>query len=149
MSFEAQRRLAGKVALVTGATSGIGLETASALAGLGATVILGARNRAKAEDVAMLIRKRYKDNVHVEVGPDLDLKSLDGVRRFVEEFERQGKPLHILVNNAGLPPRSAAAMAIVEVPLIIMTKLRPCTRLCLTSYRHQPDSTIEDEGRCT
>ena len=103
MSSGAERRLAGKVALVTGATSGIGLETASALAGMGATVILGARNQAKAEDVAKLIRERHQGNdVQVEIGPNLDLKSLDGVRSFVEEFEKQGKPLHILVNNAGM-----------------------------------------------
>lgn len=56
----AELQLAGKVALVTGATSGIGLETASALAGLGATVIIGARNREKAEKTAQMIRDKHQ-----------------------------------------------------------------------------------------
>mmetsp|Transcript_21104 Transcript_21104/g.50393 ORF Transcript_21104/g.50393 Transcript_21104/m.50393 type:complete len:370 (-) Transcript_21104:2546-3655(-) len=100
MSTASEMLLAGKIALVTGATSGIGLETASALAGLGVTVILGARNSSKAEDVAELIRKRHQ-GAQVEVGPELDLKSLDSVRNFAAEYEAKGKPLHILVNNAG------------------------------------------------
>lgn len=100
MAATSELQLAGKVALVTGATSGIGLETASALAGLGATVILGARNRQKAEDALALIKGRHPE-ADVKVGPELDLKSLDGVRSFVKEFEKQDLPLHILVNNAG------------------------------------------------
>mmetsp|Transcript_34065 Transcript_34065/g.96543 ORF Transcript_34065/g.96543 Transcript_34065/m.96543 type:complete len:345 (+) Transcript_34065:213-1247(+) len=92
--------LAGKVALVTGATSGIGLETASALAGLGAKVVLGARNLEKAEQTAAQIREAHP-GADVEVGPPLDLKSLDSIRAFVRQYEKKGKPLNILINNAG------------------------------------------------
>ncbi|KAG2427863.1 hypothetical protein HXX76_012183 [Chlamydomonas incerta] len=63
----AVRDLAGRVALVTGATSGLGLEAAAALAGRGATVLFGARNPGKAARVAAEIRARFAP------GADLDL----------------------------------------------------------------------------
>ncbi|KXZ55707.1 hypothetical protein GPECTOR_2g1257 [Gonium pectorale] len=93
--------LDGKVALVTGSTSGIGLETASALAGLGATVILGVRNIKAAEDVVKSIKEKHPGS-KVVVGPSLDLISQESVRKFAETIDKQYPQLHILVNNAGV-----------------------------------------------
>ncbi|PNH06526.1 WW domain-containing oxidoreductase [Tetrabaena socialis] len=93
--------LEGKVALVTGATSGIGLETASALAGLGATVILGVRNTSAAEGVVKSIVKKHPGS-KVVIGPSLDLMSQDSVRKFAAAINEQYPAIHILINNAGV-----------------------------------------------
>lgn len=91
---------AGKTAIVTGANSGLGLETAIALAAAGARVILACRNPAKA--AAAL------DKLHARApGADaslmtLDLSSLASVRSFAEEFNQNEGQLDLLVNNAGI-----------------------------------------------
>jgi NAD(P)-dependent dehydrogenase (short-subunit alcohol dehydrogenase family) len=92
--------LAGKRAVVTGASSGIGVETARALANAGAEVTLAVRDTAAGERVAADIGGT------VTVAP-LDLSDLDSVAAFAAAW--QG-PLHILVNNAGV-------MAIQELTL--------------------------------
>uniref|UniRef100_A0A7S0RX28 Protochlorophyllide reductase n=1 Tax=Chlamydomonas leiostraca TaxID=1034604 RepID=A0A7S0RX28_9CHLO len=94
--------LKGKIALVTGSTSGIGLETAAALAARGATVVLGVRNVDAAREVADKIVKRYP-GAKVDLPPSpLDLYSQESVRRFAAEFDKKYASLHILVNNAGI-----------------------------------------------
>jgi len=94
--------LKGKIALVTGSTSGIGLETAAALAARGATVVLGVRNVDAAREVADKIVKRYP-GAKVDLPPSpLDLYSQESVRRFAAEFDKKYASLHILVNNAGV-----------------------------------------------
>jgi len=113
--------LTGTTAVVTGANSGIGLETARALAAHGASVTLACRNVAKGEHAAELIRSgrdgRSGANSHgstndaipgVDVrAAELDLSSLASVRRFAEAW--QG-PLNLLVNNAGvMAPRKWVA----------------------------------------
>jgi len=92
--------LAGKVAIVTGATGGIGKEIARGLARLGATVIVGARNPTKGEQVRDELRKDAKvpENVETMV---VDVSSIASVRSFVADFEKKHDALHILVNNAG------------------------------------------------
>ncbi len=89
--------LSGLRAIVTGATSGIGRETARALTGAGAEVILAVRNTQEGEQVATTIatttgamRPRVRR---------LDLADRNTVTRFVDAWEG---PLHLLVNNAGL-----------------------------------------------
>jgi NAD(P)-dependent dehydrogenase (short-subunit alcohol dehydrogenase family) len=89
--------LAGRRAVVTGASSGIGIETARALAGAGATVTLAVRNVPEGERVAAEIRAS-SGNASVDVGR-VDLTDLESIAEFVAEFDG---PLHILVNNAGV-----------------------------------------------
>jgi retinol dehydrogenase 12 len=92
--------LAGKVALVTGANTGIGRVTATELARAGAHVILACRSAAKTEPVVADIRAETgSDKVEFAA---LDLASLASVRTCAGDFLRRELPLHILINNAGL-----------------------------------------------
>ncbi|MFI7109941.1 SDR family NAD(P)-dependent oxidoreductase [Nonomuraea sp. NPDC050227] len=86
--------LTGRVALVTGGYSGLGLQTTRALSDAGAQVVVPARRRGAAEEALAGIDR-------VEVG-ELDLGDLDSVRRFAEEFLASGRDLHLLINNAGI-----------------------------------------------
>ena len=97
--------LSGKRAIVTGASSGIGIETARALADAGAAVTLAVRNTQAGERVAAEIRE-CTGNGAVTVGA-LDLSDLSSVGAFVAAWSG---PLDILVNNAGV-------MAIQELTL--------------------------------
>ncbi|KAI2657936.1 Retinol dehydrogenase 11 [Labeo rohita] len=92
-------RLDGKVALVTGANSGIGKETALDLASRGARVILACRDVEKGEEAATEIRTRV-GGAKVEVR-ELDLADTCSIRAFAQRFLREVDHLHILVNNAG------------------------------------------------
>lgn len=96
--------LSNKIAIVTGANSGIGKETAQALATMGATVILACRDALSAERARLSIIK-HSHNSNVEV-LQLDLAKLASVRRFVAEFQQQYGQLDILISNAGLFPLS-------------------------------------------
>ena len=83
--------------MVTGAGSGIGVETARALASVGAEVVLAVRRpAATAETAAEIIRSTGNTGVTVRA---LDLADQQSVSRFVDGWEQ---PLHILVNNAGI-----------------------------------------------
>jgi NAD(P)-dependent dehydrogenase (short-subunit alcohol dehydrogenase family) len=93
-------RLAGKTAIVTGAASGIGVETARALAAAGARVVMPVRSRDKGEAVASEIRSST-GNVAVKVA-DMDLADFASVRAFADEFVGAGAPLDLLINNAGI-----------------------------------------------
>jgi NAD(P)-dependent dehydrogenase (short-subunit alcohol dehydrogenase family) len=89
--------LSGKRAIVTGASSGIGVETARALAGAGAAVTLAVRNTDTGEQVAVDIRESTGNGV-ITVGA-LELSDLTSVRAFASAWSG---PLDILVNNAGV-----------------------------------------------
>jgi NAD(P)-dependent dehydrogenase (short-subunit alcohol dehydrogenase family) len=92
--------LSGKLALVTGGSSGLGAETARALASKGARVVITARDVAKGEGVAKGIRESTgNDGVEVE---ELELGSLASIRAFAERFLARHDALQILVNNAGV-----------------------------------------------
>jgi len=91
---------AGRLAIVTGANSGIGLEAARQLAAAGAEVVLAVRNMTKGQAAADDIRGSVPlAQVRVE---ELDLSSLASVEAFAERLIAQGKPIDILVNNAGV-----------------------------------------------
>ncbi len=92
--------LGGKLALVTGATSGLGAETARALASRGARVVLTARDLPKGERVAEGIRSST-GNAEVAV-EELELASLASIRAFARRFLERHEALQILVNNAGV-----------------------------------------------
>ncbi|XP_077974018.1 WW domain-containing oxidoreductase-like [Styela clava] len=94
------RDLSGKVAIITGANSGIGYETARSLAHHGAQVILACRNIEKGNAAARDIRKNREDT-KVRV-MEIDLCSLQSVKRFALEFKTTGLPLHYLILNAGV-----------------------------------------------
>jgi NAD(P)-dependent dehydrogenase (short-subunit alcohol dehydrogenase family) len=96
----------GKIAVVTGATSGIGEEAARVLAGKNAHVVLAVRNMEKGERVADAMRRSTRNpNVSVQ---RLDLASLASIKAFAEIFASSQSRLDLLVANAGVmfPPYS-------------------------------------------
>lgn len=92
--------LEGRIALVTGATSGIGQETAVGLASRGAQVVLVGRDRDRAEAARKDVTER-SGNPHVDVLL-ADFASLQAVRGLAREFSERYPALHLLVNNAGV-----------------------------------------------
>lgn len=90
----------GRVAVVTGATGGLGFETAKALARAGATVIVTGRNPEKGARALDAIRRSKPDSA-VEFRR-LDVASLDSVRSFAQSLARDHAALDLLVENAGV-----------------------------------------------
>lgn len=86
--------LTGKIAIVTGGNTGIGLETTKTLAAAGATVIVPARDIEKA-------RKNLQGIPNVETVP-MDLMNPASIHQFADGFNATGRPLHLLINNAGI-----------------------------------------------
>ena len=92
--------MSGKTAIVTGANTGIGKETALDFAKRGAKVILACRDEAKANQAAKdIIAETGSDKVLVRV---VDLSSFESVRAFAKHVNETEERLDILVNNAGL-----------------------------------------------
>ena len=99
------KRLDGLTAIVTGASSGLGVETARALAFAGAHVVLACRSVASGDQVAATLRAELpQDAGRLEVSA-LDLADLASVRAFVERFLASGRTLDVLINNAGVMAR--------------------------------------------
>ncbi|MEV0717248.1 SDR family oxidoreductase [Asanoa sp. NPDC050611] len=92
--------LTGRLALVTGASGGIGLGVATHLAAGGAEVLLGVRDAAKGMAALDRIRERVPD-AHVSVRT-LDLASLVSVSALADQLNAEARPIEILVNNAGV-----------------------------------------------
>jgi NAD(P)-dependent dehydrogenase (short-subunit alcohol dehydrogenase family) len=90
----------GRMAIVTGANSGIGWETARALAQKGVTVIMACRSLEKANAAADQIKQL--NPAGQAVGMPLDLGNLDSVRAFADAFRAEYDRLELLINNAGV-----------------------------------------------
>jgi len=86
--------LTGKLAIVTGGYSGLGLETTRALTAAGAHVVVPARRRATAEEAL-----RGFENVEID---ELDLSDLESVRAFAERFLAAGRGLDAFIGSAGI-----------------------------------------------
>ena len=94
--------LSGKLAVVTGSNSGLGLGLATRLSAAGADVIMAIRNRAKGEAAIDQIRATVPDaKLTIK---NLDLSSLASVAALGEELNAEGRPIDILINNAGVMP---------------------------------------------
>jgi NAD(P)-dependent dehydrogenase (short-subunit alcohol dehydrogenase family) len=90
----------GRTAVITGANTGLGYETAAALAAKGAHVVLAVRNLDKGKDAADRITSaRPGANVALQ---ELDLTSLDSVRSAAEELKSRHDSIDLLINNAGV-----------------------------------------------
>jgi NAD(P)-dependent dehydrogenase (short-subunit alcohol dehydrogenase family) len=90
----------GKICIVTGSNSGIGKETALALAKMGATVVMVVRNRERGGKAgAEIFRETGNEAARVMI---CDLSSMGSVRQFGKEFKDAYHTLHVLVNNAGV-----------------------------------------------
>jgi NAD(P)-dependent dehydrogenase (short-subunit alcohol dehydrogenase family) len=96
--------LRGSLAVVTGASDGIGTVIATRLASLGAEVVLPVRSPEKGRRALDALRREVPDAVAST--RTLDLASLDSVHALVTELRGEGRPVHLLVNNAGVmtPP---------------------------------------------
>jgi NAD(P)-dependent dehydrogenase (short-subunit alcohol dehydrogenase family) len=102
--------LSGRLAVVTGASDGLGLCLAHRLAQAGAEVIMPVRNERKGADaVAAITRAVPAATVSTR---RLDLSSLESVRDLAAELLSEDRPIHIVVNNAGVmtPPRRQATV---------------------------------------
>jgi NAD(P)-dependent dehydrogenase (short-subunit alcohol dehydrogenase family) len=92
-------KMRGKIRIVTGSNSGIGKETALALANMGATVVMVVRNRERGEEArAEIVKETGSDAVRVMI---CDVSSMDSIRQFAKEFQSVYHTLDVLINNAG------------------------------------------------
>src|SRR5215471_1079980 len=92
--------MVGKVCIVTGASAGIGKETALGLARLGATVVMACRDRTRGEEAQRDIKQRSgNDNIELML---CDFSSQHSIKQFASEFIQTHNRLDVLVNNAGV-----------------------------------------------
>src|SRR4029079_1120863 len=99
----------GRTAVITGANTGLGYETAKALAAKGAHVVVAVRNTDKGNDAAGRIRDASPGGrVAVQ---KLDLPSLDSIRQAADELRSKYDAIDLLINNAGVmfTPKSTTA----------------------------------------
>lgn len=91
-------RLDGKLALVTGANRGLGLEIASSLARAGASVVMACRDQRRAQDGLAELRRRVPD---ARAEPmTLDLADLGSIERFAQDFAKRQAQVDLLIHNA-------------------------------------------------
>jgi len=142
----------GRTAIITGANTGIGYETALALAGKGATTILACRKLEKAEAARNKILEIHKQS-KLEVR-QIDTSSLESVRHFAGQILRDYSQIDLLINNAGImmPPYNLSKDGIESqfaanytghflltgllLPLIIKTDGTRVVNLSSTAYNY-------------
>src|SRR5690348_3648676 len=90
----------GRVAVITGSNTGLGFETAAALAEKGAHVVLAVRNLDKGKDAELLIKRR-SPNADLAL-QELDLTSLESTRAAAEQLRAEHDRIDLLINNAGV-----------------------------------------------
>lgn len=151
--------LTGKETIVTGGYSGIGYQTSKALASAGARVVIAGRDASRGE-AAVARLKQATGNEKIVFRP-LDLSSLESVTGWARRHVATGKPLHILVNNAGIMAtplqRTAdgfeAQLGVNHLAHFAFTLgLLPCLRtagdarvVCLTSSAHRRSDIDYDD----
>jgi len=97
---EAKSKMTGRVMIVTGASSGLGFAVANYLCEGGNDVILACRNEDKANRAIEKIKAKNPNALAAYM--NLDVASFESVRKFVSDFQALEKPLHVLINNAGV-----------------------------------------------
>jgi NAD(P)-dependent dehydrogenase (short-subunit alcohol dehydrogenase family) len=118
----------GKVVLITGGTSGIGKATATALAAMGARVVLTGRNEERGERAVEEIQRESGGEVSLMLA---DLAVQADVRRLAEEFQERHDRIDVLVNNAGVvqsertetPDGIEATLAVNHLAPFLLTNL--------------------------
>ena len=99
--------LLGRVCVVTGATRGLGLATATALAQMGAKVVMVGRERARGEEAVQRVRAAAAPGAEASFVA-MDLASIASVCAAASEIAAEHSAIHVLVNNAGVHLRSRA-----------------------------------------
>jgi retinol dehydrogenase-12 len=123
--------LIGRSVLITGANTGIGRATALALADRGATLVLAGRSARRTQPVIDEIARRSGSSPASFL--ELDLGDLESVRRCADGFLALGRPLHALINNAGLAGRRGLTASGFELafgtnhlgPFLLTARLTP------------------------
>ncbi len=146
--------IVGKYCLITGATSGIGKETALSLARLGASVIFTSRSKEKGEEIKReIIQKTKNENIEYLV---CDLSSFNSIRECAEEFKKHNSRLDILINNAGvLPQEREVSKDGIELnlavnflaPFLFSNLLLPLLKQSTPARIINVSSTMHAEGR--
>lgn len=98
----AGKRYDGKRAIVTGATSGLGIETARVLASAGMNVVMAVRDTKRGEKTAPELQAGLDKDAGVLTVAELDLADLASVRRFVDRTKAKGEAISYLMCNAGI-----------------------------------------------
>lgn len=133
---------ARKVVLVTGGTSGIGVETVRALHATGADVYFTARDTEKGQKTLRDISSRSDGSGKLEV-IDMDLDSLDSVRAAAQAFLGKSDKLNLLVNNAGMSKHPAST----DSTILMMVVLLFSNLILVSVPRDHGYSIQQDEGR--
>ncbi|KAJ4808685.1 NAD(P)-binding Rossmann-fold superfamily protein [Rhynchospora pubera] len=117
-----QIQMEGKNCIVTGANSGIGYATAEGLASRGATVYMICRNKERGEAAQSQIQYVI-----------CDLSSVKDIRTFVSHFSSNDKPIHVLVNNAGILENNRV---ITPEGSVFLIQLKPLDNCIITDIHH-------------